>query len=190
MIFNFSTCRKSGINCAENVYSFEARAKILNHSDSINVGDTVWLEVTCPVSQSDGNSGRMISYSKAANLGTAIAIGELVKPSGIEAASSFDYHLVTGTNINNPDANRIREYLFSEGLVEYQFLVGIIPKKKGIFSIGLSNAANVYRTNDKCTKASYRIYFTQTDQHLYFIKQVYGVDPDPPPNGTYCFKVK
>lgn len=115
--------------------------------------------------------------------------GELLQPSGKEAANDFVFLLAKGKTVNNPNINRIREYLFIETSSNYEFLLGIIPKRKGIFSIGLSNAANVYRKNDKCTKATYRIFFTDTDQHLYFIKQVFGVDPDAPPNGTYCFKV-
>lgn len=70
VIFSSTTCKKIG--CAENIYSFEAKAKVVNDSDSINLGDTIWLEITCPVSQPDGNTGQIIAYKNAANLGTAI----------------------------------------------------------------------------------------------------------------------
>jgi hypothetical protein len=191
VVFSFGTCRKSGVGCTGSVYGFEAKAKIINHSDSINIGDTIWLEIVSPVSQIDANTGQIINYSKAANLGTAIGFGELVSPTmPVYAANDFKYVLQKGQKLDNPNVNVVREYLFSENQLNYEFRLGIIPTRKGIFSIGLSNAANVYRANDKCTKAGYRIYFTETNQHLYFIKQVFGTEPDPPPNGTYCFKVK
>jgi hypothetical protein len=169
LIFRSSTCLKSG-------------------ADSISIGDTLCLDITSPVSQIEANSGQVISYSKATNLGTAIGLGELVKPTGKEAANDFDYYLVTGTKVNNPNTQVVREYLFSEISSSYQLRLGIIPKRKGIFSIGLSNAANVYRENDKCTKAGYELYFTNTEQHLYYINQVFGTVPDDPKK-TYCFKV-
>ncbi len=188
VLFSSTTCRKIG--CAENIYNFEAKAQIVNDCDSINLGDTIWLKITCPVSQPDSHTGQVITYKNTANLGTAIGVGELVQPSGKEAANDFVYLLSKGKPVNNPNTNAIREYLFNETSSNYEFMLGIIPKRKGIFSIGLSNAANVYRNDDKCTKANYRIYFADTDQHLYLIKQIFGVDPAPPPNGTYCFKVK
>lgn len=190
VVFSSSTCRKSGFGCAENVYSFEAKAKIINDADSINLGDTIWLEITSAVSQTDKVSGQIINYGNAANLGCAIGFGELALPSIKEVANDFNYLLKKGEKVNNPNINGIREYRFIENSSNYEFLLGIIPTRKGLFSIGLSNAANVYRNNDKCTKASYQIYFAGTNQHLYFIKQVFGVEPAPPPNGTYCFKVK
>lgn len=186
--FCSGTCRKSGLDCVESIYSFEAKAKIKNDVDSISLKDTLWLEISSPISQIDGNSGQTVSYSKAANLGIAIGLGELILPSGKEAANDFNYYLLRGDSINNINNNVVREYLFSEQSLNYEFLLGIVPKKKGIFSIGLSNANNVYRKNDKCTKASYQIYFTNTDQHLYYIKQVFGREPDGT-NRTYCFKV-
>jgi hypothetical protein len=186
--FSSSTCRKSGFDCTVTTYNFKAEAKVLNHSDSISVGDTIWLAISCPVSQIDNNSSKLINYSKAVNFGTAIGLGELVLPSGREAANDFNYYLLRGIQVNNPNTNVIREYLFSENLSSYEFLLGVIPKRKGTFSIGLSNAANVYRNDDKCTKASYRIYFTDTNQHLYYIKQVFGTEPDGTER-TYCFKV-
>lgn len=190
LFFSFGTCRKYSIDCSRSVYSFEAKAKINNPSDSINIGDTIWLQITSPLSQIDANSGQIITYSKAANLGTAIGIGELVPPSGKEAANDFNYYLLKGTLLNNPNTNAIREYLFSESSLDYQFLLGVIPKRKGVFSIGLSNASNVYRKDDNCKKAFYRIYFTQTPLHLYFVKQAFGNTPDSSYFSPYCFKVK
>lgn len=187
IILSSNTCKK--IDCAGSVYSFEAKAKILNAADSVNIGDTIWLEIACPVSQINLTTGQTVEYSNAANLGTAVGIGELIPPNGREAASDFKYYLKIGDSIINPNINSIREYNFKEFSNKYQLLLGIIPRKAGFFNIAISNAANVYRKTDKCNKANYKIFFSETQQHLYFIKQIFGFDTDRP-EIVYCFKVK
>ncbi len=190
LVFTASTCKKNG-NCTETSYSFEAYAKVVNPYDSINVGDTIWLEITTPVTQMDGISGQTVSFTTASNLGTAIGFGELINPNApVYAANEFNYILLKGIPVSNPNIAGIREYSFLESASMYEFRLGIIPKRKGIFNFGLSNAANVFRKNDKCTKAFYRIYFTQTPLHLYYIKQVFGTTPDSTYASPYCFKVK
>lgn len=184
------SCKKVRIFCAENVYSFEATARVINHKDSVNIGDTIWLEVTAPVIQVDKISGQSITYSKAANLGTAIGFAELVLPIVAEAADKFDYYLVQGLPVNNPRVSAIREYSFIENGARYEFKLGIIPKQKGIFDFALSNASAVFRTTDECTKAFYRISFTETPLHLYYVNQVYGRTQDSLYNSPYFFKVK
>jgi hypothetical protein len=89
-----------------------------------------------------------------------------------------------------PEQNR--DYGFSEMNNEYKFKLGVIPKQTGTFAIGVDNAANVFRTNDKCTKASFFIKFANTNQHLYFIEQNrpgYTISESESTH-AYCFKVK
>ncbi len=190
IIFTSSTCKKNG-NCTETSYSFEALAKVLNPYDSINIGDTIWLEINAPTSQKDLLSGQIISYTNASNLGTAIGFGELIDPnSPVYAANEFNYVLIKGIPVANSNTTGIREYSFIESANTYEFKLGIIPKRRGYFNFGLSNAANVFRKNDKCTKAFYRIYFKDTPLHLYLLKQVLGITPDSTYASPYCFKVK
>jgi hypothetical protein len=184
-----STCKKNS-NCTETSYSFEAYAKVINPYDSITVGDTIWLEIIAPIAQVDRINGQTVTFSNAENLGTAIGFAEIILPEIKGAANDFDYVLVKGTTVSNPKVTEIREYSFIEGSANYEFRLGIIPKRKGFFNFGLSNAANVFRKNDKCTKAFYRIYFTQTPLHLYYLKQVLGITPDSTYASPYCFKVK
>ena len=188
-ILRANTCKK--LDCVSTVYSFEAKAKILNAADSVNIGDTIWLEISCPVSQIDLATGQRVEYRNAGNLGTAIGFGELVSPTlPVYAANDFNYVLKKGILLNNPNVTYIREYSFAESFTMYELLLGMVPKRKGVFSISVSNAANVYRNTDKCTKASYAIYYADTDQHLYYIKQIFGTEPDGEARTTYCVKVK
>ena len=182
-------CHKT-IGCTETVYNFELGIQAYPDNDSINIGDTIWLEVNVPTTFTDIQTGRAIDYSNAANLGSAIGLIELLGNSNSrESANDFSYFLAKGRSINNPNQNLIREYSFEELNSKYIFKLGVIPAKTGVYRISVSDAANVYRQEDKCTEASFRINFKSTNQHLYYNEQNYGVVV-PLPNNGYCFKVK
>jgi len=182
-----ATCKK---NCIRTDYSFTINTKAYPALDSIFINDTVWIELNEPTILQDALSGTSIDYSGAQNLGTAIAFDELLGNAQTgNAAMDFDLKLLQGTQVSNPNTTLIREFLFAEANGRYLFKLGIVPKRVGIFRIGLSNAANVYTTNNQCSRGGFTINFKETDQHLYFNQWNYGVTPSLP-NGGYCFKVK
>jgi len=193
----YSSCNKS-IFCNQATYSFSTNIRAYPSLDSININDTIWLEFICPVRLTDIASGNSIDYSGAANLGTAVDFlrftgGSVSNPGVIAAANNFDYNLVTGVFVPDPllpDQNK--DYRFIESGNEYKFKLGIIPKQQGIFAIAVSDAANVYRHSDGCTKAGFSITFANTNQHLYFYEQNRpGYIPSQyEQTHMYCFKVK
>lgn len=87
-------------------------------------------------------------------------------PQWVDAADEFIYVLVEGTE-KNPIRPRYRESMDSQKNGRYFLKVGIMPKSKGTFSVVFGNAANVYRKNDKCTKANFTLNFKNTNQHYY-----------------------
>jgi hypothetical protein len=160
--------------------------------DSINIGDTVFLEINQSTTLIDIGTNSPVSFTNAANLGTAISIGELISPNMVNqfVNKDFYFNLIFGMTVSRPDSNNYREYLFAETSQTYRFKLGIIPKKIGIFKLFVSNAANVYRSNDECTKASFAINFENTNQHLYLNEVSFpGIIP-PAGGGIYLFKVK
>ena len=164
----FSTCNKTILGCSEESHSFQINAIAYPDKDSIHIGDTLWLEVNAPTTLKDVFSGKMMDYSGAANLGSAIGFGEY-SIVGIfkNAANYFDYYLVTGASVSNPNTAQIREYLFTQANNSYRFKLGVIPREKGIYCIAFSNATNVYRNSDKCTKAGFEINFENANHHYY-----------------------
>lgn len=192
----FSTC-KCRTNCTELQYTFDIGCVAYPDMDSIKIGDTIWLEINVPVNLKDERSGINVNYSRAVNLGTAIDIlkikpGTVSIPGSVPSAKSFDYYLVKGTfEPKTVNGDRIKEFLFIENNRYYQFKVGFIPKEKGAFIIAPGNAANVYRKNNKCTKAGFLISFEDTDQHLYLYERSRpGYTPSEyERTHMYCFKV-
>ena len=151
------------------------------------IGDTVWFEVNTPSLLKDVN-GQMVDYSTAANLGSAVSFHALSedKQFTIKSVNKFAFLLKEGTQLRITDD--LIEYNFSEKNGNYVFKLGIIAKEKGTYGLIFSNAANVYRNNDKCTKASFNINFHNTNQH-------YNLNPNfqggpIPVGGDYYFKVK
>lgn len=49
----FSTSKKSILSCTESTYSFNVDAKVYPNKDSINIGDTMWLEINSPTTFTD-----------------------------------------------------------------------------------------------------------------------------------------
>ncbi len=189
-----SSCNK--LNCANTVYNFQISGKIYPDKDSIHIGDTIWVEINASTQFIDITSGKIIDYSGAINLGNALSVdiftgGSISDPGTAYAANKFNYFLLAGNSVNNSFTERIREYLFSENNSKYSFKLAIIPLLKGIYTIAISNAANVYRQSDKCAKASFEINLQNTNQHLYFYQNNRPgyVMSDYERTHMYCFKV-
>ena len=185
-----NSCGKLCLEGPSAAFNFQIGVRAYPDKDSIRVGDTVWLEVNAPTHLIDRNTNKVIDYSGAENLGSAIGFIKLLgKNNAKDAANNFNYYLIKGLSLNNPSTEKIREYRFSESNNNYTFKLGIIPKEKGIFKIFVSNAANVYRKGDKCTKANFEINFGNTNQHLYF-NNILAPDVDLQPGaGVYLFRV-
>lgn len=181
----FATCRK---DCTRTDYSFEMAVNAYPDLDSMRVGDTVWVEINETVSLKDLNTNENINYSGAVNLGTNIGFQEIVgtTPQIINAATDFSSKVINGTEISSTNSSLFKEYVFAENNGKFLFKLGIVPLRTGVFRINLGSAANVYRANDKCSKASFVFNFKNTNQHFY----LYPESGSPPGGSTYYFKVK
>lgn len=191
----FSRCTEK-FNCDRTVYTFQINIEAFPDKDSIHIGDTVWLTVNTKAQFKDTISGKEIDYGGAENLGPAISYLKLIggnfsNPGVLPAANSFNNILITGKLTSNLKADQFRGFLFQGDSGTYKFRLGIVPKERGIFVISPGNAANVYRKNDKCTKASFMITFKNTDQHLYLYEQSRPgyIPSEYEKTHMYCFKV-
>ncbi len=184
-----STCKKNG-NCTDTNYSFEIGVKAMPNLDSVNINDTVWVTIDEPVDLLNKMTNTVINFNNAANLGSAIGFQKAIffpKLDFVAAAAKFNLILFEGKETGNYNSATYREYLFTEVNSRYKFKLGIIPKDTGVYSFVFSNAANVYRKNDNCTKAFFEINFKETNQHRYLIP---GYGGNTVKGGDYYFKVK
>lgn len=192
----FTTCKKSGLGCANADYSFKASVGAYPDRDSIHIGDTIWIKSNIPGSLVDQISSQTIDYSNANNLSLSVQVlkftgGSINNPGASYSANRFSYFPFIGTQINDPFIEGQRTFSFLEQNYFYNLLIAIVPKERGIYLMAISNAVNVYRKSDKCTKANYEINFENTNQHLFFYQ---NNRPGYNINGyekmhSYCFKV-
>lgn len=184
--FGFECNKRIGF--AETIYNFELGIEANPDIENIRIGDTLWLNIDESVNLKDVRTGRPIDYGDTANLGSAIGFHKLSDSHQftLGATQHFNFKLVNGSETNNADPTYLREYLFEEKNNRYLFKLGVIPKQAGTFRLFFSNAANVYRKNDKCTKASFTLNFKNTNQHYYLSPTYQG---GTLVGGDYYFKV-
>lgn len=192
----FGTCKKSGLGCASADYSFKASAVAYPDKDSIRIGDTIWIKSNIPSSLADQISSQTIDYSNASNLSLSIQLlkftgGSINDPGASYSANKFSYFPSIGAQINDPFIEGQRTFSFLEQNDFYNLLIAIVPKEKGIYLMAISNAVNVYRKSDKCTKANYEINFGNTKQHLFFYQNNRPgyIISNYEQAHSYCFKV-
>jgi hypothetical protein len=108
-----ATCNKK-ISCNETVYSFNATMRAFPDDDSININDTIWLEIDCSVTLVDISSGNSVNYSGAVNFSTGIDFFEFIggnvnNPGVLAAVNAFEYKLNEGVFVPDnvvPQQNR------------------------------------------------------------------------------------
>lgn len=192
----FGTCKKSGLDCASADYSFKASAVAYPDNDSIRIGDTIWIKSNIPSSLADQKSNQTIDYSNASNLSLSMQLlkltgGSVNDPGASYSANKFSYFTSIGAQINDPFIEGQRTFSFLEQNKFYNLHIAVIPKEKGIYLMAISNAVNVYRNSDKCTKANYEINFGNTKQHLFFYQNNRPgyIITNYEQTHSYCFKV-
>jgi hypothetical protein len=195
MAFIQATCNKK-VDCLNAVYTFAVTAKVYPDMENINIGDTIWVELDEPNMFEDLQSGKTIDFSQAANLGLGIALdrftgGDLLNPGTVAAAAAFSIHVREGTQLSSLQPERIRSFNFSEQAGRYRLKIAVVPSQAGTYSLGISDASNVFRKNDHCTKAGFKITLANTTQHLHLYEQN---RPGYTPSAyevvhMYCFKV-
>jgi hypothetical protein len=189
IIFGITGCRWLTSECANTVYSFELAVKAYPDSENINLGDTIWFEINSSTQFKDEASGTLIYYDKAENLGTSMSFAGILKDSIFPiTVDKFNFILKKGNEGASSDIKLRKQFRFPDIGNRYEFLLGLVPKEKGTFSILFSRAATVYRSDDKCTKAAFAINFTDTDQH--YELHPYFVNNTGLKGGDYYFVVK
>lgn len=172
MASTFSTCKKGGLGCANTVYNFNISEKIIPDKDSIRTGDTLFLKVTASSNLLDLKTNTVIDYSNAENLGNVVTLlrfGPVNTDAG--AINNFNFVLEKGREVKAADPLSQIDVLFDESNGAYIFSLAIIAKDTGRYALTIGDAANVFRRNDKCTKANFNINFAETNQHFYLLNK-------------------
>lgn len=191
MASTFSTCKKGGLGCANAVYNFNISESVYPDKDSIKIGDTLSLNINTSTFVTDLESGNTINYNNTVNLGNVITILKFKGGQTPGAINEFNLNIKNGKKVSSIDPSSEIEVLFEESDNVYKFLLLITPKDTGRYVLTIGDAANVYRKENKCTKANFAISFQDTDQHFNWLNK-WRPDLNLDANGrrhVYYFKV-
>lgn len=186
-IFTSIRCTKN--TCLQSNYSFKIGVKATPDIDSININDTIWLEIDEPTTLLNIENGAFVNYSNATYLGSNLGFQQILSATQFRsAADDFGFVLLKGLETSNANSSLYRDYRFAEENNRYRLKLGIIPKRLGVYRLLFGSVANVSRNNSNCERASFQIDFKDTDQHYYLFP---GHSGNPPlSSGLYYFKVK
>ncbi|MCJ8164721.1 hypothetical protein MKJ04_07690 [Pontibacter sp. E15-1] len=178
----------------EPVYSFAVTAHFTPEQDSIQVGDTLYLISEFPSTMRPVGGQEAVVYTNSTGIGNTLGVLELTpNKSTLDAVYSFDYFNVDGMIYNSkkiPTPERAQQIRYKEEGEKYILKVGIIPKKRGTYSLIIgSGLSNGRRTGDECSKASFSTSLTNTDYHQYLYESWWGEPVSPEPDYRYLFKV-
>lgn len=191
-----STCKK--LICADtNTYTFiHNYARAYPNKDSVRVGDTIWIEISTPTILKDITTNTMIDFSNATSVGNSIGIvlavgGSINDPGVVGALDKFNYFISKGQLLKGPILNQTMEFKCDKISDSFFLKVGYIPMDVGVYFLGISDDAGVYRKGDPCAKASFAFEFANTDQHFYFLQNNRPdyIISDYERQHMYCFKV-
>ncbi len=160
--------------CIESNYSFAVNSQMVPDLDSIQVGDTIFLVSSFPSKLTDLANGRVVDYSNSTGIGSTLGIVKLINGTypGLDAVSEFNYLSEIGMIYNDsniPSPNKFQQLRYQEDNGSYNLKIGIVPKQKGIYYLGIGDGLSNGRTKSKnCENGSFKIVLLNTDQHLNF----------------------
>jgi len=84
-------------------YSFDANIQISPSTDSIRVGDTLYITASFSNSLIDRASGKLINYTNANDIQGSLGIGQLIKDNSVpkDGVADFKYNSVIGLIYNS-----------------------------------------------------------------------------------------
>jgi hypothetical protein len=178
------------------VYNFSITASIVPSKDSINVGDTVYLISSFPSTLQD-QYGKLINYADAKNINSSMGFNDLSAIGNKDSSTikNFFYENFEGQIFNStsvPLPWHGNQLFYEEVNDEYRLEIAFIPKASGTYCLLISDAYCAGLNHNKaCKQASFAIALTNTDQHLYYYENLFGVGvlSKHDYGRTYCFKV-
>jgi len=185
-----SSCK----NCLEANYQFEMQERFSPEIDSINVGDTLWMEASHSTTFPDRNTGQDVEFGSSSP-GTNIRIFKFGEsyPDIAGAINDFKFVTINGREAggdHNPAENK--SYYFDEVNLKYTMKVGFVAQQQGVYVFSVGNSLGIVKQGLGCEKASIEILNANIDKHHYYYQLwkpdivVLGYESAH----AYCFKVK
>lgn len=177
------------------LYNFYIEARFTPEKDSIQVGDTLYFVSEFQRKLKPNGSQDVVDYLNA-NISGSLSVFELVpnKEFATDAVFNFDYVSLVGQMYNSrdiPSPDGFQQFLYQELADRYQLKIAIIPKKKGVYGLGILTVASQGRSgSDGCDNASFKTVVTNNDINDHYRREgLTGLPESPQPDNGFYFKV-
>lgn len=190
-----SGCRKGSTPCQFGSYSFAVASEWSPQKEVYNVRDTIIFTSTFSKTLQDlVNPLLQIDYSNSTGISGDIVIYYLdtVTRQPIPARDSFAFYSITGKFVERTgNQNSGINFNYSESNSSYSFKGGLICKRKGIYTVSISNLYSRGIKGKNCTNAGFVMTLNNTNKNLHlheYALQVSASDPGLQKN-VYDFRV-
>ena len=175
-------------DCTAIYYKFELPVRIFPDTDNLQLGDSLTIIIDESNSFVELQTGTLVPFKRAANLGSAISFvrRDLTTGSFEYVANDFEFTLLKGKSVKSTNCSITREYLFIEENDRYRFHLIIKPKKPGQYQIVFSRSGNTYRESAPCDKANFTINLKETNHNRHLL----GYTGEDLPGGDFNFVVQ
>jgi hypothetical protein len=187
LLLTNSSCN-CGKDCTAIYYNFELPAKIFPDNDTLRLGDSLTVFIDVSNSFVELQSGTLVPFKRAANLGSTISFGRKNLSTGAfdQVANDFDFILLKGKESRAINPSLTRSYLFTEENNRYRFHLVIKPKKPGLYKMILSNSVNTFRESAPCDKANFTTILKETNHNRHLVR----LESEDVPGGDFNFVVQ
>lgn len=182
--------------CVEAAYNFRVRGTFMPEQDSIEVGDTLFFVYSFPKTLQDVNTRQVIDYQGASNIGFTLRVTEFIEGQTLAkgAVGDFNYINLLGKVYNEksiPSPETVQQLSLIESTDTYDLKIAMIPKKKGIYGLGIGDGISAGRKNGgNCEKATFLTRITNGDNHIHYLEEFFKRPASDTENEkVYCFKV-
>jgi hypothetical protein len=177
--------------CHEPDHNFSVFESFTPEKDSMQIGDTLYLNWEILKMQMDKNTGTLINFSNLGNLGDHLIISDINKFYDVkrDAADSFSFINIYGKIYS--DDYGAKQLQFMETDSSYRLKVGLILLKAGLYVFTIPDATGINRNGHiKCGIGNYEVLNANMNKHLYLFENLSGPLSTYDRNRSYCLKVK
>lgn len=189
----FLVCIECHKPCNEPDYTFIGNDYFSPEKDSLHIGDTLWLISSINKELMDTNTKKVIDYSSAANLASAVIISDIKKFKDKRGAiDSFDYINVIGNIFSdvNTDTSNVKQLTYNKATSSFELKIGFIARKAGSYIFTIPDNPYLYRRGKpKCGTAKIVMLNQNIDKHLNIFENMWGTLSSYDVAHSYCIGV-
>lgn len=194
--FIAATCNKNDTTpCMNTAYSFAVTSEWSLQREVYNIGDTIFINSSFSKILTDLIGNFSVNYSNAKSIGGNLFIHEMdsIQHIVLDAVPKFNFIQQVGIASNNTQQpNRTKDIMYLESSSAYSFKMGIIPQKKGLYAIFISNLNSDGIIGKNCTNAGFANTLTNSNKNINLFQ--YAMNRPPASqyemDRIYCFRVQ